>query len=161
MFIVFYVTIYITFFANNFVNLKKHYLCVCLYGKHLKTAIINNKKITTMKATIVKNDNFETIGFEVRTENTSNDVIFAWGISPSPMYYVKSVINEELEFIVFELVKLQSKHDTLQNFKSLFFGVIDDTEKANGKIPYNMKSIKDQIKQIENAMKGYIDSLVK
>ena len=114
-----------------------------------------------MKATIVKNDNFETIGFEVRTENTSNDVIFAWGISPSPMYYVKSVIIEELVFIVFELVKLQSKHDTLQNFKSLFFGVIDDTEKANGKIPYNMKSIKDQIKQIENAMKGYIDSLVK
>lgn len=114
-----------------------------------------------MKATIVKNDNFETIGFEVRTENTNNDVIFSWGISPSPMYYVKSVINEELEFIVSELIKLQSKHYTLQNFKSLFFGVIDDTEKANGKIPYNMKSIKDQLNQVENAMKGYIDSLVK
>lgn len=114
-----------------------------------------------MKATIVKNDNFETIGFEVRAENTDNDVIFAWGISPSPMYYVKSVINSELEFIVSELIKLQSKRYTLKNFSSLFFGVIADTEDANSKIAYNMKSIEDQIKQVENAMKAYIDSLVK
>ena len=74
-----------------------------------------------MKATIVKNDNFETIGFEVRAENTDNDVIFAWGISPSPMYYVKSVINSELEFIVSELIKLSN---TLLTF-FLFSSVLD------------------------------------
>ena len=113
-----------------------------------------------MKATIVKNDNFETIGFEVRAENTDNDVIFAWGISPSPMYYVKSVINSELEFIVSELIKLQSKHYKLESLSSLFSGVIAGTVDANRRIAYNIK-IEDQIKQVENAMKGYIDSLIK
>lgn len=112
-----------------------------------------------MQATIVKNDNFETIGFQVK-DNDGNS-IFLWGIIPASEYYVKTVTHRELEIVVADLLKMQGKWYAFKNFHSRFYQVLYDTDGANALLDYNMKSIEDEIKQIEKDMVYCIESLIK
>lgn len=63
-----------------------------------------------MKAAIVKNDNFETVGFEIKEGKTT---FFSWGISPqSPFCYVKTTeIDPETAFKIIELGILKDEYD--------------------------------------------------
>lgn len=70
-----------------------------------------------MKATIVKNDKFETIGFEVLS---GTERVYNWGISPSPMSWTKEVSATENAVKIFKLVDLRARISELDRFWSKF-----------------------------------------
>jgi len=75
-----------------------------------------------MKAIIVKDDTFKTIGFEV---TDANNTLFSWGISPT----LKSNFQKELILsagnilVIFELVRISSQIQERNRFHSYFFEV--------------------------------------
>lgn len=75
-----------------------------------------------MKAILVKNDDFKTIGFTVRNKN--NGILFQWRISDTaPSNYRKELNVEDNIESIFELVKLQGKKEEAVNAVSRFFDV--------------------------------------
>ena len=83
--------------------------------------------MTTIQFSIVKNNDFATIGFHV---TIGNERTFTWGIAAEPsMYYVKTqdADNESLHKIL-ELMELDKERRIRENFIYEFF----DTVKANG-----------------------------
>lgn len=74
-----------------------------------------------MNATIVKNDDFKTVGFDVISNGVT---LFSWGISSSsPFFFTKSVSVEKWLPQIFELVKLQAVVHEQECFCSQFFDV--------------------------------------
>ena len=113
-----------------------------------------------MKATLVKNDNFETIGFEV----TANDKkVFSWGTSPqSPFYWTKSICVKDWYNEIFELVSLKAKYNEQLNFINDFF----ETAQSNPKIKnilensgVNMSNHDAKIKSVEKKMLDIIKNI--
>ena len=83
--------------------------------------------MTTIQFSIVKNNDFATIGFHV---TIGNERTFTWVIAAEPsMYYVKTqdADNESLHKIL-ELMELDKERRIRENFIYEFF----DTAKANG-----------------------------
>lgn len=110
-----------------------------------------------MKAIIVKNDNFETIGFQVSIESTT---VFNWGISASSFYFCKEVSAKKYCTTIFELVKMQTKLHELKNFMSRFFQCVKDSKDANKDCGYNLGSIDEEIKQLEARIQRTINEII-
>lgn len=62
-----------------------------------------------MKATIFKDDQFETVGLIVKSGNAA---LVTWGLTCEQMYYTKTIDAEKYADKVLELIKLQ----TLSNY---------------------------------------------
>ena len=115
-----------------------------------------------MEALIAKNENFETVGFEVKNEN---EVIFKWGVAPLvDFYYVKSIRVKENMNIIFELVALEKALRTYSKFTSMFFDVARTNSKVEeilmkGEEGFNFKEVDQQIQNIERRIKDIICKL--
>lgn len=83
--------------------------------------------MTTIQFSIVKNNDFATIGFHVYFGNHRT---FTWGISEvSSLYYVKKQdANEESIAMILELIALDKERRIREDFIMDFFA----TAKANG-----------------------------
>ena len=117
-----------------------------------------------MKATIVKNDKFETIGVEILGNN--NEIVFTWGIAPVvSMYFIKEIDTQKFENQIIELVRLNAEISLLDNFSSLFFDVAlaSGAIKCNSKgVPqaFNFEKIKKEKTMLENKKQRIIDSFI-
>ena len=125
-----------------------YYFCITVI--HLKPA--------TMKAIIVKNNNFETIGFEV---TGSGSTLFRWGISPQ----LKSNFQKEIDVNdwmpqIFELVRIETRISEENSFISRWFEVATKQKlvKENQKVNFagHDQKIKDLNELIENIIKNII-----
>lgn len=118
-----------------------------------------------MEALIAKNENFETVGFEVKNEN---EVIFKWGVAPLvDFYYVKSIsVNKNMN-IIFELVALEKALRTYSKFTSMFFDVARTNSKVEeilmkgeeGFEGFNFKEVDEKKQNIERRIKDIICKL--
>ena len=83
-----------------------------------------------MKALIAKNENFETVGFEV-TANGSR--IISWGIHPDTAFnFVKEANTKEYITEIFALVRLQQELHDEENLFRACFEAIHDSEDLKG-----------------------------
>lgn len=113
-----------------------------------------------MKATIVKNDDFETVGFEVTVNGKR---VFGWGISPqNPIYWTKPVCVENWYTEIFALVALQAKRNEQCDFVSDFF----ETAQSNPEIKkilensgVNMTKHDEKCKRTEEKMLNIIKKI--
>ena len=114
-----------------------------------------------MKATIVKNDNFETIG--LRVDSSTGSIIYSWGIAPLSFYYTKEVTSEcssNLERMVSELVRLDAKLAMLEEFDSMFFNTLKVSDIEIDK-PVNMSTINARIEIVKREINELISSIAK
>jgi hypothetical protein len=107
-----------------------------------------------MKAIIAKDNQFNTIGFQVVTDAESNNVIFTWGITPNVAFnFVKEIKVDEKEII--SLVVKQTKLQDLERFHMRFFDVciknqcLKKSKDGKGSIPVNFSDIDDEISQLK------------
>lgn len=104
--------------------------------------------------TIVKNDDFKTVGFHVHVENRQ---IFSWGCS-SDMYYNKNVTIEPKHIeTVMELVKIKTKLAVLEDSKRDWF----DIAKENGvdlNRGYKFTKIEEKTNALNKRMLNIINS---
>lgn len=111
-----------------------------------------------MKAILVKNDEFETIGFTVRDKG--NNALFQWRISDTLTTNYRKELNveENLEKI-FKLVKLQGKKEEAANAVSRFFDVATlNNIIAPGK-GINCKLYEKNIENLDREMEKIIKNL--
>lgn len=110
-----------------------------------------------MKAVVVKNNDFKTVGFEV----TSGDhTIFLWGVAPcSALYFQKEVDVNKYMADITRLIKLETMMNCFLGFKRNFFQVLEDSgvNKHNG---YNLSSIDNEIDNIALKMDNIINSII-
>lgn len=110
-----------------------------------------------MKTTIVKNDNFETIGLEVRS---AQKLLFSWGVSPSsPIYWVKEIDANKYIQDIFELVRIEVKIREAKQFVGDFFEVAKINELLKDNQPVRFEENKARIERLENKMLSIIQSI--
>jgi len=74
-----------------------------------------------MTAQIAKNKDFETIGFEVKSNGLT---IFQWGVAPLiNFHYVKNIDVKDFETEIINIIRLREESNTLGRFASQFFEV--------------------------------------
>lgn len=79
-----------------------------------------------MKAYLVKNDEFKTVGFQIETNEGLS--LYSWGISHnSPFYYTKEVDAEKYIYTAMQLAKVQKELDIYDyRFVSEWFRIAQD-----------------------------------
>lgn len=109
-----------------------------------------------MEATIVKNDDFQTVGFEIKGKNGQRE--FHWGISPNSLYYTKSVKLTDEQFATF--VRLSAELNELKKFQSRFFSIIQINESVMAlETSFNFQDIVRDIESREKRLELIIKSL--
>lgn len=109
-------------------------------------------------ATIVKDDNFKTIGFRVEM---NDNTMFSWGITPNPFYFTKNVDSEKYTREIIILMGLKAKYNELDtNFRTRFFDCIKASEKANKKCGYNLSSVDEERENIKNQINNIIKDII-
>jgi hypothetical protein len=111
-----------------------------------------------MKAIIVKDNDFKTIGFEV---TASAKTLFKWGISPSsPSYWTKEINVNDWMTEIFALVRLDAELGELLEFKRKFFELAGDSgmiEEGRGvNFEKHDEKVKREIEMIANIIKNII-----
>lgn len=113
--------------------------------------------MTKIQFSIVKNNDFATIGFHVYF---GNHRAFTWGIADEPsLYYVKKQdANEESMEKILELMNLEREHRIREDFVRDFF----ETAKTNGidvtrgyKFNYNDEKFAAITKRISNIINSF------
>lgn len=112
-----------------------------------------NYNIATMKATIVKDNNFKTIGFEVTLNGKS---LYSWGIAPQPTNFTKEVNTNDWAKEIFTLVSLEAKLSEQRNFISKAFDYLIADKKGGIKFRDNGK----EIEQTEKAIESIISKII-
>lgn len=99
-----------------------------------------------MKAVIVKNDQFETIGFEVKEQNTT---IFNWGIAAQPTNFKKEIDTEKHFGSIMELIRLEAKISERNRFFSEMIEVLQASKIEVDGVKFKMTShdVKTQLLQ--------------
>lgn len=107
-----------------------------------------------MKAIIAKDNQFNTIGFQVVTDAESNNVIFTWGVTPNVAFnFVKEIKVDEKEII--SLVVKRTKLQDLERFDMRFFDVciknqcLKKAKDGKGTVPVNFEEIDNEISQLK------------
>jgi len=119
-----------------------------------------------MKAILVKDNDFKTIGFEVTTDEGSR--IFNYGISPRSMNYTKEIDVKKYLLKIFELVRLETLIYEQERFVSKFFDVASKNKLVNSvknadptiKLSAKFQESDEMIKQNKNEIKRIIDSFI-
>ena len=110
-----------------------------------------------MKAKIVKDKQFKTIGFEVTANGRT---LFQWGTSPlnTSNYIAEINTNDWLTEIIY-LITLRARIDEENNFISRFFEVAKDNKLIKSGQPVNVQSSRDRLKELESKMMNIINNL--
>ncbi len=116
-----------------------------------------------MKAIIAKDNQFNTIGFQVITNAESNNVIFTWGITPNMAFnFVKEISVDEKE--IFSLVVLQTKIQDLERFHIRFFDIciknqcLKKEKGGKGTVAVNFEEIDNEVSQLKRQIAMKIQS---
>ena len=109
-----------------------------------------------MEATIVKNDDFQTVGFEIKGKDGNRE--FYWGITPNSLYYIKSIKLTEEQFATF--IRLSTQLNELKKFQSRFFSIIQLNESVMAlETAFNFQDIVRDIENLEKRLELMINSL--
>lgn len=109
-----------------------------------------------MEATIVKNDDFQTVGFEIKGKDGNRE--FYWGITPNSLYYTKSIKLTEEQFATF--IRLSTQLNELKKFQSRFFSIIRINESVTAlDTTFNFQDIVRDIENLEKRLELMINSL--
>ena len=111
-----------------------------------------------MKAIVVKNNQFETIGFEVISNGRT---LFSWGISSTLKTNFQKEINVNDWMVqIFDLVRLQATLEEQERETGNFFKVGHENKVLVEGIGYNIifyqKQIEESKRKIENIVKNII-----
>lgn len=111
-----------------------------------------------MKAIVVKNNEFQTIGFEV---TASAKTLFSWGVSPSsPLYWTKPVNVDDWMTEIFELVRIKAQISEAKNFVHDFFEVA----KINGLIEdgqaVKFEANKVRLERLESKLENIVKNII-
>lgn len=110
-----------------------------------------------MKATIVKNDNFKTVGFEFGTEN---NVMYKWGVAPIKyLYFVKEIDANKYLTLIFELIEIRAQLGVHRRFASTFFDIAEKSG-IDCKKGVKFSEIDDKIKKLEQRTENIIESMI-
>ena len=117
-----------------------------------------------MKAIIAKDNNFNTIGLEVKSKDNKN-TLFAWGVCPQvEFHFVKEIEVDDFEII--RLVELNTKLAELNRFVSRFF-TIATTEndvlkkgKDGHTVGVKFASVDDEISSIKATIANKIQKFI-
>ena len=104
--------------------------------------------------TIVKNDDFKTVGFHVYAEKKQ---IFSWGCA-SDMYYNKRIaVNPENLDKVMELVNIKTKIAVLEESKHDWFGIAKENGVDTNR-GYKFTIIDEKTNALDKRMLNIINS---
>jgi len=110
-----------------------------------------------MKAILVKDNDFKTIGFEV----TSNGVrVFNYGIAPQTTTYTKEINVTNYMTDIFELVRVKTRISELNKFMRTFFEIAKENDMLKKDQGIDFKIIKIEIEQNERKLKNIIDNII-
>lgn len=111
-----------------------------------------------MKATIVKNNNFETIGFEVTVNGRS---IFSWGISSMLRSNFQKQINvKDWMTEIFELVKIEGQLKEAREFVRNFFELAIDNKLLGEGQAVNCEKPNEHISRLEEKKLNIIKNII-
>lgn len=111
-----------------------------------------------MKAIIVKNNNFETIGFEVKA---SGRTLFSWGISSElKSNYLKEIEINEWMTEIFELVRNETRISEEQQFVSRFFEIASAQGLLKKGQPVNFSKRYEEIERLKRKRENIIKSII-
>lgn len=109
-----------------------------------------------MEATIVKNDDFQTVGFEIKGKDGKRE--FYWGITPNSLYYTKTVKLTDEQFATF--IRLSTQLNELKKFQSRFFSIIQLNESVAAlETAFNFQDITRDIENLEKRLELMINSI--
>lgn len=114
-------------------------------------------KNTDMKATIVKNNEFETIGFEVMQ---GQSLLYSWGIAPQPTNFTKEVSVKDWSREIFQLIKLNGILESQRQFKSAFFKIAEMNGLLEQGQAVNMQVINERIGETEQRVINIIKNII-
>ena len=110
-----------------------------------------------MKAIVVKNEDFQTIGFEVTIDNKS---IYSWGISPTLKWHWQKEVDTKNHLTVnaiFELIRLDAVLNEQENAYRLFFAVAEENNLIETGKPVNCEKYNERVE----ATKARIEKIIK
>lgn len=109
-----------------------------------------------MKAIVVKDNSFQTIGFEVCQGNIT---LVRWGVSPHSTVFVKEVEVKEWSREIFEISNLQSVVCERERFVSQFFKVaaqkVETTETG-----FDFTEYKQETQLIKNRIENIVKNII-
>lgn len=119
-----------------------------------------------MKATIAKDNNFNTIGLEV-TNNDGNNTLFSWGVSPMvEFHFVKEIDTKKYETEILQLVQYREQLRNLNNFVSRFFHFANESDAlkkskdGKGTVAVKFGEIYNEISNIKRIMAEIIQKFI-
>jgi len=111
-----------------------------------------------MKARIVKNNQFETIGFEV---TANGKTLFSWGVAPvMQLYFVKEVNANDWMTEIFELVRLEAKLSEEKNFSRKFFDLAFSENMIKDGKSICFGESKNRITKLEKSIENIIKNII-
>jgi len=118
-----------------------------------------------MKAILVKDNDFKTIGFEVTTNGVR---VFNWGISPQPTNFTKEIDVNDWMIQIIDLIKIQAKLNEQREFIRYFFEIASGQKLINSvknadptvKLSVNFGVSDERMAQTERKIKNIIDNII-
>ena len=111
-----------------------------------------------MKAIIVKDNDFKTIGFEV---TASGKTLFTWGISPiMKCNFQKEIDVEKWIQDIFKVVELKSMLNEQENFQRRFFDVAAMNDLVKNGQGVDLSASKISIDATKQSIKNIIENII-
>lgn len=114
-----------------------------------------------MKAILVKDSEFKTIGLKVSTPKDS--MKFHWGVCPMPCYWQKEVDMSEYEDTMLTLIELRAKLSMARNAMSMFTDTVHTIEDFSKHYPggfsFDAKAYDKEVKDLEDRIEKIVMSI--
>lgn len=110
-----------------------------------------------MKAIIVKNNDFKTVGFEV---TASGKTLFSWGVAPVSMYFCKEINCNDWMTEIFELVNLKAKISEQDSFPRNFFQCLENSITMEDGVGYDLGYVDEKKKRNIEKMENIIMAII-
>lgn len=112
-----------------------------------------------MKAILVKDDNFTTIGLEIR--NNAGGMEYSWGVCALPSRYTKELDAKEHEETMLHLIMLGERLKAAESLESDFVqmaGTIKELDHTKG-FSFDPSYAKNKVNMLKRQIKTIIDNL--
>lgn len=112
-----------------------------------------------MKAILVKDDNFTTIGLEIR--NNAGGMEYSWGVCALPSRYTKELDSKEHEETMLHLIMLGERLKAAESLESDFVhmaGTIKELDHTKG-FSFDPSYAKNKVSLLKRQIKSIIDNL--
>lgn len=111
-----------------------------------------------MKAIVIKNNNFETIGFEV---TAAGKTIFTWGVSS----YLKSNFQKEIDVNdwmtdIFELIRIETRISVERQFMSKWFEIAHGNKLLKEGKAVDFKEHQEYLKSLESRLENIVKNIM-